>query len=166
MAKLSGKNLAVVSLFVFLLSGCGFHHLDMSDTSLCILPVHNVTLQPAMEIYLTQAVKEAYLEYPSFSLVDSDEEADYILKIKLKKFGRIPLFYSDNDRIVSARFITEVEVGILSRDKIIAEETLSQNFAFSLKQDYREEEILRKVSRELARKIYFWTINEKEKGII
>lgn len=167
MGKLHLKKYLLLLSGVLLFTNCGYKFLAVKGKALFIMPVENSTLNPQLDMYADSAVKQVFIEQPHFVLAPSREEADIILKINIKKTDRQPLFFSrqDSSEIVSAKFHMEADIELFKDGMKILQETVSDNFAFSLSGAYKEEEVMSRVARYFADSIYFWMADKNEKGL-
>lgn len=155
------KLILLVSLFV-ICSGCGYRFISEKDKNLFLRPVLNSTLQPRIDLYLSGELKKTFIEYPGFSVVDREGVADYILQVNIKKWERLPLFFSKegDDEIVIAKFRIETEITLSSQMQKTFSETIVDTFSTSLGREYKEDEVHQNISRKLAEKIYFYLMEK------
>ncbi len=60
---------------------------DISYQNLMVLPFHNTTLQPTVEVYATKAWRNEAIQEETFALVDDTKEADLLLKGEVSGYG-------------------------------------------------------------------------------
>ena len=157
MKKLPRRNCLLVSIFLLLLSGCGYQILNLaSEKKVYISVFENLTLQPQMEIYIIKNLREKIMSYPLFNLVEDKKDADIIIEGKIEKFWREPLFFSSEDTrdIVMGRMWIEIEVKIEKGENVWSEK-IKENIGVPLVEEYEEEKVLEKLGEEIARKIFF-----------
>ncbi|MBN1445994.1 MAG: hypothetical protein JW957_07810 [Candidatus Omnitrophica bacterium] len=147
----------------FLLSGCGYKFVAGGQPKITVKPVLNYSLQPLADICLSEAVKKVFVEYPDFSLVNSEAAADYVLHLKINRWKRKPVFFSrkDSKDIAIAGFETETEISLFKNGENIFTETVKETFSASLAEEYREDYVLEKISQKLAEKIYFRVLDKR-----
>ncbi|MCM8830076.1 MAG: hypothetical protein NC824_03660 [Candidatus Omnitrophica bacterium] len=163
MVKMPLKNCVAIISITFLLCGCGYKFLSTDKTKIFIYPVTNHSLQPLVDVYLTDALRGVFIEYPEYQLVKNLSDADYGLKVNIKKWKRVPLFFSGEKsrEIVIAKFLVETEIQLFEGPKIIFTDTIVDNISTSLGKEYEEESILMDISKKLALKIYFHIIEKR-----
>lgn len=164
MEKLQLKKYLLFSLIIFF-AGCGYKFIHQKEKKIYIETISNHTFQPQLEIYLDESLRDVINSYPEFSIVNSKKYADCSLKINLLKLVREPLFFSGEktDEIVNARFNVKFEVILKEKGKLISQKILSEKLSFSLARDFEEEKILKKLSDEIAVRVYFWLVENENK---
>ncbi len=165
MDKKQKRKLALISLLLLLFSGCGYKFLNKGSEKVYIKKIENLTLQPKLQMYLYNNLTEVIINYPSFTLTSSEDNADYVLTILLNKINRTPLFYDkeDSDEIVSSKLTVEGEI-LLERNGEEIKKSFVQFISYPLSKSYDEEEVLNDITKKIAIKV--WTIileNEERK---
>jgi len=166
MVKMPLKNCVAIISITILLCGCGYRFLSTTNkTKIFIYPVTNYSLQPLVDVYLSDALRNVFIEYPEYQLVKSQQDAEYTLKVNIKRWEREPLFFSGEKsrEIVIARFLIETEIALLKNGKDVFADTVTDKISVSLAKEYKEEDILADVSKQLAQKLYFYIIEKNEK---
>jgi len=165
MVKMPLKNYVAIISITILLCGCGYKFLSPAKTKIFIYPITNYSLQPLIDVYLSDALRNVFIEYPEYQLVKSPQAAEYTLKVNIKKWEREPLFFSGEKsrEIVVARFLIETEIALSENGKDVLADTITDKISVSLAKEYKEEDILTEVSKKLAQKIYFYIIEKNEK---
>lgn len=163
MAKMRTRNFLVIISISLFLSGCGYKFLGSSKTKVFVSPVINQSFRPLADIYLANALRDVFIEYPEYQLVKHPEDAEYTLNVKINKWDRSPLFFSGEKtrEIVVARFLIEAEVVLLGNDKVVFTDMIAESVPVSLGKDYNEERILEDISKNLASKIYFLLVERR-----
>ena len=163
MVKMLLRNCAAIISITVLLCGCGYKFLSTAKTKIFIYPVTNYSLQPFVDVYLSGALRDVFLEYPEYHPVKNLSDAEYALKVNIKKWERSPLFFSGEKsrEIVVAKFLVETEIELSEGEKVIFTDTITENISASLGKEYEEEDILKDVSKKLAMKIYFHIIERR-----
>ncbi|MCM8762409.1 MAG: hypothetical protein NC905_02310 [Candidatus Omnitrophica bacterium] len=163
MVKMPLRNCAAIISITVLLCGCGYKFLSTGKTKIFIYPVTNYSLQPLVDIYLNDALRDVFIEYPEYQLVKNLSDADYALKVNIKKWERSPLFFSGEKsrEIVIAKFLVETEIELFKGKKIIFTDAIVDNISTSLGKEYKEEDILTDISKKLALNIYFHIIEKR-----
>lgn len=157
MAKLPMKKLIkVCSIFLFLTS-CYLNKNISKKNKLYFEKIENFSDQVNLTFILNQKIKETILKYPSLSIADVKERADYIVELKILKFERVPLFYSKEttDNIVGAKYEIELKINLKEKDMVIFDKDLIEVFSSSIYKEYNEEETLNRISERVAKRIYF-----------
>lgn len=168
MDKLPGKKSLFFLSLLILTSGCGYHLVNpTSRTKVYIGYLVNDTFQPQLDIYLLNELKEKILNYPGFELVSDLSRADWQITGRIIKFEREPLFFSteNSDKIILARFNIGINLKITNSEYTSEEQTIEENIAVALTPTYQEEEMLKKISQEVADKIFFRFLRIYEKKI-
>ncbi len=173
MEKSRLKNFVLLISIILLFTNCGYKFLREGEKSIFVMPVENLTLTPQMDIYLNSEIRRVFIQNPHFILSSTDGPADIILKIRIIKTSRQPLFYASEDsstsedasEIITAKFYIEAEMELLKEGSLLLKETISETIAFSLSVGYQEEDVLKSVSEKFASKVYFWMIEKNEKGV-
>lgn len=163
MEKRHLKNSAVIISMVVLICSCGYKFLSTSKAKIFVSPVVNYSLQPLVDIYLTNALRDVFIEYPEYQPVKNSSDAEYILDVHIKKWERVPLFFSEEKsrEIAIAKFSVETEIILHRNGKVILTNTIADNISVSLAKSYQEEDILYETSKKLALKIYFYILERK-----
>ncbi len=151
------RSILPVSLILIAFSGCGYRFISPECRNIFLRPVLNSTIQPRIDICLSGELKKTLIEYPEFSVVNSEDAADCVMQVNIKKWERLPLFFSKegDDEIVIAKFRIEAEIVISGPSLDTSAETIADTFSASLATEYNEDEVHQKISRKLAEKIYF-----------
>jgi len=168
MEKLLNRKFLVIS-FLFLFAGCGYQLIkNQSTKNFFISNFENLTLQPQLQIYLTDNLEEKILSYPYFKLTKNKGKADIIVDGAIKKFEREPLFFSsgDSSNIIIAKFIVSVDLKLTKGEEQIFQTTLNENLSISLSQNYKEEEMMRKITDLISQKIFSIILKKYEEGKI
>lgn len=152
------KLIKIISLISFLfISGCKIEKNFSEKNKIYLEKMMDYSDQPQLIFFLTNGIREVILKYQGFTIVNSEEEADYSLKIEIEKFERIPLFFSkeDSNDIAGAKFDIEWKVKIKEKGEVIFEKNLNYNFSFPTYRNYEEEKILNEISEKIARMTYY-----------
>ena len=171
MEKLLNKKSLIVLLianFLFL-SGCGYHFIKYNtEKKVFISPFENYSLQPQIEIYTISKLYEMILNYPGFIPVKNKENADIIIKGKIKKVKRPPIFFSTENanEIVMAKFSVEVETEIYKGKKIVSKNLIKEILPVELLNGFKEEEMLERLGTQIARRLFFILVKKYEEDII
>lgn len=164
MEKRHLRNFAVLISMVILTCGCGYKFVKDTPHNIFIYPVTNYSFQPLADIYLTDALKDVFIEYPEYHPVNNEKSAEYTLKVNIKRWEREPMAFSGEKtrEIVIARFSVVVEI-ILNKDgKTVFTDTLEEKIPVSLGGTfYKEEDIISEASKKLASKIYFYIVDKR-----
>ncbi|MCX8081802.1 MAG: hypothetical protein N3D17_00120 [bacterium] len=162
MVKMLLRNYVVISM-TLLLCGCGYKFISNAKAKIFIQPVLNYSLQPLVDIYLTEFLRDVFIKYAEYQPVKNSSDAEYTLKVLIKKWERTPLFFSGerSREIVIAKFIIEAEVILYKGENIVFTDTITDNISTSLGKEYEEEGVLKDISEKLANKIYFRIIDRK-----
>jgi len=133
-----------------------------------ISPFENYSLQPQVEVYTLGKLYEIMLSYPGFAPVKNKENADIVLKGKIKRIERPPVFFSTEktNEIVMARFSVEIEIAIYKGKKLVSKDLIKESIAVELLNDFKEEEMLEKLGTQIAKKVFFLLVKKHEQGII
>lgn len=163
MAKLRPAKLALLISACFLLNGCGYKFVTGEQPKINVKPVLNYSSQPLADFYLSEAIRKAFIEYPDFSLVNSEAAADYVLHLKINRWKRNPVFFSrkDSKEIAIAGFDTETEISLFKNGENVFTETVKETLSVGLAEEYREDYVLEKISQKLAEKIYFRVLDKR-----
>ncbi len=165
MAKLRlEKSILLISLII-IFGSCGYQFIKEDGKKVFIHTVSNSTLQPKIDLYLADELKKTLIEYPEFSLVNNEGAADYVLCVDIKRWERMPLFFSKagEDEITIAKFKVETELSVSCDGKQLLHDIISDTFSVSLVSGYKEEEILQRISQKLSGRIYFYLLEKNEK---
>jgi hypothetical protein len=167
MAKSRLKRLILLISLIPIFSGCGYKFIAATGKKIFLRPIVNSTLQPNIDIYLNKELRQTLIEYPEFSPVNQEKAAEYLMHIEIKKWERLPLFFSKEggDEITIAKFQIEVEVAVSKKGGKFTPVTIKDTLSVPLAREYKEEDILQKTSKKLSDKIYIYLLekNEKEK---
>ncbi len=165
MARYRPERLVLLISAVLLLGGCGYRFISSGGEKIFLRQVSNSTLQPRIGIFLSGELKTTFVEYPGFSPVNSEKDADLALHVNIKKWERLPLFIEKKgtDEITIARFNIETAIAVTRKGQTVMEDTVSDTLSVSLAKEYDEDGILREISRKLAAKIYFYLLDKHEK---
>lgn len=158
MDKSAGRKTLLFLNLLLLASGCGYHLVNhRSDNRLYLAALANDTLQPQLEIYVLDGLKEKILDYPGFLLVSNQSQADWLVTGRITRFEREPLFFSpqDADKIVLAKFTVGLNLKVGKPGCAFREETVEEHVAVALTPSYQEEEMLEKIGRQVADKVFF-----------
>ncbi len=163
MAKLRPKRLALLISACLLLSGCGYKFVTGGQPNINVKPVLNYSSQPLADIYLSEAMRKAFVEYPDFSLVNSEAAANYVLHLRINSWKKEPVFFSrkDSKNIAIAGFYTETEISLFKNGENIFTGTVKETLPVSLAEEFREDYVLEKISQKLAEKIYFMVLDKR-----
>jgi len=169
--SLNKKSVLILLLIsiVLLLSGCGYHLIKYNmEKKVFISPFENYSLQPQVEVYTLGKLYEIMLSYPGFAPVKNKENADIVLKGKIKRIERPPVFFSTEktNEIVMARFSVEIEIAIYKGKKLVSKDLIKESIAVELLNDFKEEEMLEKLGTQIAKKVFFLLVKKHEQGII
>lgn len=162
MAKYRLERLILLISTVFIFSGCGYKFLTGGGKKVFLHPVLNSTMQPRIDVYLSGELKKTFVEYPEFSIVNRESEADCVLHVTIKKWERLPLFFSKEgrDEITIARFYVAIELTVSGAGQGTFTEEINDTLSVSLAGDYQEDAVLQKISQKLAGKIYFYLLEK------
>ncbi len=157
MVKKQKVKSVLISLFLLLwFSGCGYKFLNKGEKkTVYIKEIKNETFQPKLQIYLSKQLTDTIINFPFFTLISSEDMADYVITIKLYKIDRTPLFYAkeNSDEIVNSRLTVDGEL-FIERGNSILRKKFTQSVSYSLSKSYEEEKILNEITRKIAVKIY------------
>ena len=151
-------------LFCFALGGCRYAlgpAGELSFDRLYVRVVHNDSLAPQAGSLLSRALREEILREGRARLVNSQEDADAILTVRLIGYDQIPEAYRSDDTVLAASF--RLRLFALARlnsspsGKSLLKETLFNSNASTITSSVTETPISRQPlmtsSRSLARKI-------------
>ncbi|MDD3726705.1 MAG: hypothetical protein PHI44_05870, partial [Candidatus Ratteibacteria bacterium] len=150
---------------VIFICGCVYKFIENSWKNIFVYPITNFSLQPLVDIYLTDALKNVFIEYPEYHLVNDVKDAEYTLKVHIKKWERPPLFFSGEKsrEIVIAEFQAETEITLYKNGEVVFADTITENIPVSIAKSYEEEDILSEASKKLSLKIYFYIVEKNER---
>jgi len=150
------RLIKVCSLFLFLTS-CYLNKNIYEKNEIYFEKIENFSSQPSLTFILNEKIREIFLKYPKYTITNLKEKADYNIELKILEFERIPLFYSklDPDEISGAKYEIKLRVNINDKDKKIVEKEIVEHISFSIYKEYREEEILNRISEHVAKRVYF-----------
>lgn len=153
--RLKKSTLLVSLLFIF--GGCGYKFISGINRAVFLKPILNSSMQPGIDLSLSGELKNTLVQYPGFTISGKEADADCILEVNIKKWERFPLFFSTegDDKIVIAKFRVETDISLSEPARKPFTKTIADTFSISLATEYKEDEVLRKISRKLAERIYF-----------
>jgi hypothetical protein len=162
MVKFRLERLTLLISIFLVFSGCGYKFISGGGKKVFLQSVLNSTLQSRIDLYLAGEIKKVFVEYPEFSPVNHEDAADYVLQVNIKKWERMPMFFSKEgrDEISIAKFYIETEVVVSRKKQKLFTDLISDVLAVSLVNAYDEEYILQKISKKLADKIYFYMLEK------
>ena len=125
----------VMTLFVVLLAGCGYHSPGSSDSwvggdarVLYVSLFDNQTAEPYLENYITDALVAELSRSRLVELTENPDLADVRLEGDVKDFSSSALAYGTSDQITDYRATMTVAVRLLKKDgnEILWRENLSR----------------------------------------
>ena len=144
------------------MSGCGYKFLGSSKTKVFVSPVINQSFRPLADIYLANALRDVFIEYPEYQLVKHPEDAEYTLNVKINKWDRSPLFFSGEKtrEIVVARFLIEAEVVLLGNDKVVFTDMIAESVLYHWERIMMRSAFLR-ISPKIWRQRYIFYLERR-----
>lgn len=137
-AKLRGGALALaLGVLVCSLSGCGYAVVGAGrgatamPVRLAVTPFTNQTREPAIDIHLTAALRQAMLRNQSFRL-STAAEADKVLYGTVRHLQVSPVSFDASDNVLQYRLEANVEI----RLEDIASKTTTLEHVFPVWADY------------------------------
>jgi hypothetical protein len=151
-------------LFCFVLGGCRYAlgpAGELSFDRLYVRVVHNDSLAPQAGPLLSRALREEILREGRARLVNSQEDADAILTVRLIDYDQIPEAYRSEDTVLAASFRLRLfalaHLNSSPSGKSLLKETLFNSNASTITSSVTETPVSRQPmmtsSRSLARKI-------------
>lgn len=165
------SKLTLILLLIFL-SGCGY-------TTGSLVPSHiktiyvgtftNKTNEPNIEVDVTNAIKDRFVQDGALRLANNEEEADSMLKGEITDYSKEPLSYAQNEEINEYELILTVNLTYVD---LVNDEVMWQQKNFKGDSEYyttlRQEkftsanldkqQLLENAAKELARKIVDRTV--------
>ena len=154
--------------FTFILTGCGYHLVNFqSRPSVFIEVFRNESLQPRLETYLIDCLRESVMEHPGFILSSNRSEADISIEGNISEFSRTPLFFSSGDpeEIIIGKFLVRIEFEIKKDGRCLSKDIMEKSFSLNLSRSYNEEKMLKGISEQVARDLFFMLIRKREEGV-
>ena len=151
-------------LFCFALGGCRYAlgpAGELSFDRLYVSVVHNDSLAPQAGALLSRALREEILREGRARLVNSQEDADAILTVRLIDYDQIPEAYRSDDTVLAASFRLRLfalaHLNSSPSGKSLLKETLFNSNASTITSSVTETPVSRQPlmtsSRSLAQKI-------------
>ena len=151
-------------LFCIALGGCRYAlgpAGELSFDRLYVSVVHNDSLAPQAGALLSRALREEILREGRARLVNSQEDADAILTVRLIDYDQIPEAYRSDDTVLAASFRLRLfalaHLNSSPSGKSLLKETLFNSNASTIVSSVNENPVSRQPlmtsSRSLARKI-------------
>ncbi|MGC8976919.1 MAG: hypothetical protein ACP5OB_04785 [Candidatus Ratteibacteria bacterium] len=164
MGKLLLKKLIRVFSIFIIFTSCYLSKNFQGNKRIYFEKIENFSNQPNLTFVLNEKIRELIIKYPEFNISNNEKFSDYIADLKILKFERKPLFYSNenSDDIVGAEFQIEVRLILKENGVIITDKNLVEKFSTSIFRIYNEEEVLDKISERIAKKIYFEILKIKK----
>ncbi|MCM8772134.1 MAG: hypothetical protein NC922_03525 [Candidatus Omnitrophica bacterium] len=159
------KRLKILSSFclLFVFVSC-YLNKNIAGKKIYFEKFENFTLNSSLNFFLNEKIKEIFLKYPGYTLTETKENSDYVCQLQILKFERIPLYYSKENiyEISGARFEIKVKISIKNND-LNFEKELVESVSTSIHKEFKEEDILSRISEGIAKKIYFEFLNLNKK---
>lgn len=150
------KNLYLLFLLL-ILSGCGYQNLTRQPNNFSVyFPVlTNRTLEPGVEVILTNAITEELLR--SGIAITGENDADYLLSGTVISFVRVPLSFRSDDPKEVDQYRLEVTVRMeITPQARSTSLTSSSNYFLTGPFSRSESAALKVLASDLARKFTEW----------
>lgn len=127
------------------------------SSSIFVQVVKNDSSMPQSSGVVSRAIREEFLRRGTFELVHSAEEADLVLRINLREYGKYPEVFRSEDTLLAAGFNLEAgaTVNLYSsrRKTFLIENHVIRANASTLRQGVTEQPKDRQPSAALARQL-------------
>lgn len=160
MSRVYGSLISVFIGCLVFVSSCRYQpgaNKWKSSKSVFVQVVKNDSAMPQAGGVVSRAIREEFLRRGTFELVHSAEEADLLLRINLRQYGKSPEVFRSEDTLLAAGFDMEVgaSVNLYSsrlKTSLIENHVIRAN-ASTLRQNVTDQPKDRQPSTALARQL-------------